>query len=127
MVVEVKLLDVVKVPWPTDEDPSKRLPHFGIVLNVVNDIAQPEPAVTVVYGTSKQVSVSGYLTHEAVLYLPETLAKAGLRVPTRLDCRRIRVFRMSEILKVTGSIAEDFQAQRALRSALLDVGFLTKQ
>ncbi|MDI3260312.1 MAG: hypothetical protein QJR02_11510 [Sinobacteraceae bacterium] len=127
MVNEVKLLDVVKVPWPTDEDPDRRLPHYGVVLNIVNDIAQPEPAVTVVYGTSKQVSISGYLTHEAVLYLPETLKMAGLRVPTRLDCRRIRVFRLSEVLKVTGSIAEDFHAQRALRSALLEVGFLTKR
>lgn len=127
MLTGVKLLDVVKVLWPTEENPDVRLKHYAVVLKINDDLALPEPEVLLMYGTSKKVSVSGYLAHEAVMYTDETMKHAGLEKPTRFDAQRIKSFRLSEVLEVTGSLASDARGQRALRAALMEVGFLPRK
>ncbi|MBU2786260.1 hypothetical protein HAP93_10890 [Acidithiobacillus ferriphilus] len=84
MCQEINAGDVVKVPFPTDAGP---LPHFALVIKLETFISG-SPIVTVAYGSSKKVSVSGHLPHEFVLERPEDLEAAGLKVPTRFDLLR---------------------------------------
>ncbi|MCL4526413.1 MAG: hypothetical protein M1492_07960 [Gammaproteobacteria bacterium] len=75
--------DIVKVPFPMHDGTTK--PHYGIVSRVEKGFGGD--LVTVVYGSSKKVSVSGHPDNEMVLHLPKDLTFAGLYKPTRFDFR----------------------------------------
>ncbi|PKY11735.1 hypothetical protein B1757_02795 [Acidithiobacillus marinus] len=106
--------DIVKVPFPTND--GRTLPHYGVVVLVESTFGGE--VVTVCYGSSKKVSISGHLPHEMVLWKKEDLQAAGLSLPTRFDFKVTARFRPEECAQVGVLRLKDPAIMGQLRKAL---------
>lgn len=113
---------IVYCQFPCNEGGD--LPHYGLVVSVVDDLVGTRYRVA--YGSSKKVSESGALPHEFVIADRKGMEAAGLRKPTRFDMGRISKLYGTEIKQVTGSV--DLTNGRLVRRLLaaLEAGERTR-
>lgn len=107
--------DIVKVPFPMHDGISKI--HYGIVARVERDFSGI--VITVIYGSSKKVSVSGHLDHEVIVHTPKDLALAGLTKPTRFDFRIQARFPATLCVPVGKLDLENPRIANSVRSAMV--------
>ncbi len=110
--------EVVRVLWPLREREGS-IGHYGIV------IAVSDNQIRLVYGSSKKVSVDGYLPWEFVLHHKDDLDLAGLDVPTRFDAKRIRDFGINEIRERAGHVNLNNRRLAMRLAAALEAGDYT--
>lgn len=114
MDTQISAGDIVKVPFPTDD--GRTLPHYGVVVLVESTFGGE--VVTVTYGSSKKVSISGHLAHEMVLWEKDDLEAAGLSLPTRFDFKVTARFRPEECAQIGVLRLDDPVTMGKLRRAL---------
>ena len=113
------LASIVYCRFPNQE--GGNLAHYALVVGVHHSFAQVHYELA--YGSSKRVSVSGHLAHELVIWKPEDVKNANLRVPTRFDLTR-RTKLPSAACEVVGQLPQTQELLRALRLAAIASGLV---
>lgn len=114
------LASIVYCRFPT-QNGGGTLAHYALVIGVHHRLAQIHYELA--YGSSKRVSVNGHLAHELVIWKPDDVRLANLRVPTRFDLTR-RVTLPSSGCEVTGRMPQTPDLLRALRLAAIAAGLI---
>lgn len=106
--------DIVFVNFPMHDNSRKK--HYGLVLSVeqFGDV----DTVTVAYGSSKKVSISGHLPHEFVVHSKVDLMFAGLHKPTRFDLTTRAQFLLCDCTVVGRVRLEDPSIANQIRDAI---------
>lgn len=113
------LASIVYCRFPNQEGGS--LAHYALVVGVHHCLAQVHYELA--FGSSKRVSSSGHLPTELVIWRPQDIRAANLRVPTRFDLTR-RARLTSGACEVTGHMPQTPELLRALRLAAIASGLI---
>ena len=113
------LASIVYCRFPNEEGGS--LAHYALVVGVHQQLSQVHYELA--FGSSKKVSATGHLAHELVIWRPEDIKLANLRVPTRFDLAR-RAILPSAACEVTGQMPHTPELLRALRLAAIAAGLV---